>query len=351
MKIRCSLVLAVTAGCLIVPTAFAQVGSPASRPGAAEPAAGRSVDLRPKFRKGQEIRVNAQMSSREIVSAAKATPAGRTPSQPSTRPVTPSRSPGATRPATPSTTPGTTTPPAPEPSAFSQEMGLLLRVTSADPEKGATADLVFESFKLKGTTAVGDVDFDSTKKSTTPDDPIAEALRGVVGTTLEVVFDRDGNITSAQAKRSANPAGDDLSGMLAGAFTGGDLIKSLVGPITSGKPGSPTVRVGEKWTEQSRMGAGGGEWTIDVTKTLSSVRGNVAMIEMRGDVRLDNASPGGPSLGVSAQAPYTGTCEWDLERGFLKRLDSTLRVKSAAPTADIPEQTHESRVTITRVGG
>ena len=349
MKTRHALVL--SAGLFVAPVALAQVGAPSSRPSAAEPGAGRTVDLRPKFRKGQEIRLQAQMNSREIVSGAKATPAARPP-QPGARPASPSRTPGGARPGTPSTTPpGSVPPPALEPSAFSQEMGLLLRVTSADPEKGATADLVFESFKLKGTTAVGDVDFDSTKKSTTPDDAIAEALRGVVGTTLEVVFDRDGNITSAQAKRSANPEGDDLSGMLAGAFTGGDLIKSLVGPITSGKPGSPTVRVGEKWSEQSRMGAGGGEWTIDVTKTLSSVRGNIATIEMRGDMHLDNASPGGAALGVSAQAPYTGTCEWDIERGFLKRLDSTLRVKSAAPTADIPEQTHESRVTITRVGG
>lgn len=302
---------------------------------------GREIDLRPKFKPGQEIRFKLELRSRELTAPnPKAPPAGGKAPTPSRPKSDPAPSPG--RPAT--------TGESQELDSFRQEVVVKLKVTGVDRERGTSADLVFESFKMAGTTAVGPVDFDSAKPAR-KDNPIDEALRGIVGTTLEVTFDRDGNMTDARPK-AVPGKGDDLSAMLSGVLTGGDVVKSLLGPTVSA--GARTsARVGERWTEQSRMGATGGTWTLNVTKTLSVVRGGVAVIDMTGAVTLDPSSQGGAgsgSLGVDATSTYRGTCEWDVERGMVRRVESILRVRSKAPEMEIGEQTHEERVSVTRLG-
>jgi len=118
------------------------------------------VDLRPKFEKGQEIRLKMDLSSVSRV-----------------------------------TFPGNAVMP-----EQSQEMGtaltLLLKVKEVDPEKGATADLVFEAVELHAGMGGMALDFDSAQPKEKDDPALGATLRSMVGATMTLQIAPDGSITS-----------------------------------------------------------------------------------------------------------------------------------------------------------
>lgn len=233
---------------------------------------GTTVDLRPRFTKGQELRYVMVIESRQGDG------------------------------------------PADERSTSRQEIGLLLRCTSADPEKGATLQLVYESLKASIRTGVVDTEFDSTKPAN-PDDPYDQALRSVVGLSVPVTLDRDGNVTSTGAA-STNP--------ITAQFTGADVIRSVMGPIFSPRKPSGSARVGESWSTQSDMNGLMGKMRLDMTHTLASSTGGRAVIETSGKVTLDPSAAAGIQVRIG-DSLITGQTVWDLDAGQLSTHQSRQR--------------------------
>lgn len=276
----------VAVGCWCVGVASPQAAAQELRAPAQGSRQGPEVDLRPKFKKGQEIRftLNLESAGKQVA-------------------------PGA------GDQTSTTT---------SQQIGLLLRVGEANPETGATLDLVYESFKMSLKAPTGDVTFDSSKPAD-KDDPTDQVLRSIVGLSLKVKVNPDGEITSVDGGE------DGLAGALAGQFTGADMIKGVFGPVFNVKPGKPKAAVGESWTTEDVLQGGAASTRVKMVHTLRSLQGGNANIDINGSVTIDPSS-GALKAGVK-DSSITGKAVWDTERGMLSRLETdqklTVETKSA----------------------
>lgn len=238
---------------------------------------GRMVDLRPRFKAGQEIKL--ALESTERSKPAGGGDAGE----------------GA--------------------QTMSQSFDLTLKVREAQPEKGSKVDLRFDSMKMSGALAGVKFDFDSSRPAE-QDDAMGSLLRTMVGTTLALELDANGNVTGV--------TGEGV-GSLGSALAGGDvnaasLLGSMLGPIR-GEGDSGRHSVGESWTTSSQMMSPAGSWTLVSTSTLRSAGGGKADIAIRGDVRLE----GGTQVKID-RSSYEGTAQWDTEEGFLRSLETRLDV-------------------------
>lgn len=265
----------------------------------------KSVDLRPKFRKGQDIRFKMTMRSTGI---AEISPfAGQEGSA----------------------------------SNGEQEMVIRLSPKEVNPETGTTLDLVYESLKLK----MGEIEFDS-KKPAAPDDPSDAMLRPIVGLTLKVVMDKDGNITSV----TGGDDGDGVTAMLMQQFTGADVIKGLFGPVSTMKKTAGRAAVGESWTTNDSLGGMLGTMRLSMTHTLESANGGRATIKTKGRVVLDGSE--GSALGIKIKdSVISGSTEWDTEAGMLTRMtqDNKIVVETKDENGKPSTQNHSMKVEVVRV--
>lgn len=325
----------------------------AAEPPPGQPAESRSgeVDLRPRFRKGDQTRFIMTIDSSGQTADVQATPPGR-----GKRPGTPAKS------ATPAAD-----------QTMKQELGLLLRVKEADPEKGATVELVYESLKVEMRTPDLEVSFDSTRKPAPPAAPsqspgaampteqdIVDAmLRPMVGATITMQIDPDGNITSTSGGSALSMAGmlSAMAGLTGGpmpAATGGDALGSLF----SVAKGRGSAAVGESWTTEDTLDNSLiGSFRISNKTTLKSHARGLAELAFEG--RLDPGSQAAPGLlSGSAQikeSDFTGRATWDTQRGMLKSMTSEQRtvMDAAIPDTETGQRdvsmTSRTRVTVKRV--
>ena len=247
---------------------------------------GPRIDLRPRFKVGQEIHFKMSMTSSGKQTAPAATPGEK---------------------------------PAESAQSMSQEIGLTLKVKETNKEIGSTLDLVYDSFKINMKTPDGqDVTFDSNAKKS--DDPMADILGPLIGLTLTVKMDKDGNITTVN---SGDGAGD-ISSLLGGAsglssFTGADVVKNLFGPVMTTRKGAGEAHVGESWTNEDLIDAPYGKMKLSTTQTLSSVRGGIATIDLKGRFDLMPSSSTSPIPGIK-DSSYSGTTLWNTELGILDEM-------------------------------
>ncbi|MCE7973769.1 MAG: hypothetical protein DYG92_05485 [Leptolyngbya sp. PLA1] len=266
-----------------------------------QPERGAKVNLRPRFEKGQELRYTMIIESSTVDSQAG------------------------------------------EPQSSSQEIGLLLRCTKSDPESGYTLDLVYESLKMKVRSPLATIEFDSTRPAKA-DDPADAALRTIVGLTLPVTMDKDGNISSVGA-------GDAVGGAmsaLVGQFSGGDMIRGMFGPIMTGRKGTGEASVGESWTNDDVIDGPAGQMKISLTHTLDSHSGGKATIPMRGKVTLSPSSGATGKVAIR-DSSISGKTVWDTGLGQLVSLESRQRVVvDSNHESQTSSQTQEMNVRVTR---
>ncbi|MCC6678969.1 MAG: hypothetical protein IT436_17730 [Phycisphaerales bacterium] len=336
---------------------FSAEPPPATTP---ESRSDREVNLRPKFRKGDQTRFIMTIDSTgQTRSADAAAPASKDRSRPDSK--KPAKQAAADDKA--------------EEQTMKQELGLLLRVKEADPEKGATIELVYESLKVDLRSPGMDVTFDSTKKAAKPasktgsdpsasmpteQDMIEAMLRPMVGTTITMQVDADGNITSSSGGSALSMAGmltavNGLTGSsLPGAGAGGDALGSL---FTVAK-GRGSAAVGESWTTSDTLDNSLiGTFRITNKTTLKSHARGLAQLAFAG--HLEPGTQGSPGLLSSTaqvkESDFTGDAAWDTERGMLKTMTSDQRIVMDATVPDMDAgqrsvtMTSRTRVTVKRI--
>lgn len=334
-------------------TALAQAGNPTmpdmAKPPARDPEVRPGlVDLRPKFKKGQEIRYVLEQNSRNQVRG-----------------------------------------PDPKDETFNQDqkltqrIGLVMRVVEAGDE-GATIQVVYDSIKITMDTGDDSATFDSsapkTKPSATPSQPppgttptspsktqpgqrpaspspgtttpekdtapapglpgldgladldlsgmLARIIGPMVGTVVTVKTDAKGAITSVTG-------GDALGGGLGGlGGMGGALVPNptqTANWVVSGMAGgSGLVRVGQSWTNSDALaGTPVGAFRMSTTHTLQSHAGGNASVMFKGNIMPGSESPA-TTGGVQIQgAAYGGNYQWDTRAGSLRELSTDMRVEMA----------------------
>lgn len=278
-----------------------------AKPGREEQARGGQVDLRAKFREGTKVGFKMVMENKNDL---------------------PGGDPGK-----------------PE-QVVKQEIGLTLRVKSVSADGAATLELVYDSLKFDMQSDALDVSFDSTKPAD-KQDPMADLLKSIVGTTLTLQSDPGGNITSVG---SAGGAGGmpGLPSEVSQQFTGADVIKNFFGPITTLQKGSGRVSVGESWTSEDSIAGGLGNFRIRNTYTLRSHHAPNANVDMNGTMSLDGSSTGPVDL---REGSVKGHYVWNTEEGMLRSMEMTMRtvVNTKLSGENNPaESRSESTVSITR---
>jgi hypothetical protein len=211
---------------------------------------GALIDLRPRFTVGQEVRLNMDIATKRS---------------------------------------GTAPTPSPDPDGLdlkgdgdgdlSVGMTLSLRCTAADPQEGYTLSMKIDTFRISGTMNGEPMNWDSKKQG--QDEALDAALGGITGVTIPVTMDKNGNISEV----GGGLAG--IGGAMGGKLGGGDLFKSLFGPLTSRSSNTGEARVGDKWSNDDTMQAGLGTVKVRTDNTLKSANSSMAVIATKGTFSLD----------------------------------------------------------------
>lgn len=366
---------------VLVPTSLAGAQSAPKAPPRETPRQPESqkieVDLRPRFRVGSDRRVVLKQETSQTVPSLDAGDGAA----PGTTSAVPGKRGG----------PAAKQPPAEQRVSSTTELTLVFRPTRVD-DTGASVDVIIDA--IRATRKGGDADdtFDSSRPATqpgkkpsgkpsnpktAPGGPDADAMieqlmaeqslesqmRPLVGEKMTLRLDADGDVVEVQGGERLVAALSPMSGGLAslGDLTGAgdsnnakDIFKSIVGG-----PGKPKARVGESWDSTTQLDmAILGPMRMRTQSTLSSFRGGVAQIDMRGGLEPrsesgDNAagrkaSKSQPAVDVN----YSGSCLWDSEDGFVRSMNlrqlSTVRLELAGKQSTI---TSESTTNVTTSRG
>lgn len=250
----------------------------------------------------------------------------------------------------------------------------------ASSSDGATVDITIEAIRASRSGGDSDDSFDSTKPlrpkaakpSTNPQqaDPAGDLLtqlmesqslesrmRPLVGERMTMRLGADGDVLDVRGGEklveALSPMGGGL-GALATAGAGGpapdsaDLFKSIV----SG-PGKPSANVGESWDSSSDLDLSIlGQSRMKSRSTLSSIRGSLAQIDMRGTLEPTSEGADKGSAGPKIDVSYNGAYQWDVEDGFVHSMNTrqltTVRLNNSAKPVTITAETNTS---IARSGG
>lgn len=206
-----------------------------------------------------------------------------------------------------------------------QTIGLKMKTVATDPEGSSTVEMVYESIKFSLDSAMMKTTFDSTKPKTADgDDPVAAVMRSIVGTTMTVVFDRDGNITSVKGGESLAAAAGGMGGLV-GGLTNAGQVRELFNNIFTIKRAKGSAEVGEKWKTEDAVDVGPlGKFTMTTESKLVRASGGRADVEFVGTI-----TPGPESAGAGVQikdSAYTGSYVWDTRRGCLESMKSDQKI-------------------------
>jgi len=166
-------------------------------------------------------------------------------------------------------------------------------------------------------------------------DELGGLFSPLVGLTLRVEMDANGNIS--ELKSGGGGGGGegkgemgDVSGLISslgggsmgGGLGSGDLVNSLLGPVTSSRAGTGEARVGDSWTNEDLVDGAGGKMKLTTVHTLQSHRDGVATLDQKGRFDLQPVSAGAGS-GVGSGVPtiresmFSGRTVWSTREGML----------------------------------
>ncbi|GMV24203.1 MAG: hypothetical protein AMXMBFR58_02340 [Phycisphaerae bacterium] len=217
-----------------------------------------------------------------------------------------------------------------------QQIEFRLKTISTDPEKGSVVELIYDSLRVSLEAGDQKVEFDSRKQSparkqnqkparATDPDPLGEpadpaesltdALAPIAGSKLTLTIDPDGTITQVTGGSELAAA---LVGRYAGPIADPQGVKDLFGPIFSLRKAKPSAAPGEKWQHVDRLEFPMlGKLRLTTDYTLKSASRGKATVDFRGTMDLDTET------GVQDQSiklkdtRYEGSYIWDTEAGAL----------------------------------
>ncbi|MBX3390324.1 MAG: hypothetical protein KF691_12820 [Phycisphaeraceae bacterium] len=273
-----------------------------------------AFDLRPKFQFGQNRRIRLSLDSRETKPDPAALIDNKAPQEDEMK--------------------------------TQQDFVLVFKPTKPREDGNSQVDIVIESIRSHVEGPGVNDSFDSKAPAKKPalkkkSDPLnglgepptlEETLRPLVGETLTVLFDPDGNVLQVRGGekfvRALNPMAPEEMMQIGGDQKLRELFKSIVST-----PGKRYAKRGERWSSDTSLDLfpiGGSRLHTDYQ--LTKVQGSRGRIEFDGQlVPASDPSPGSGGLKLS-KAEYSGFTDWDQEDGFLRssqanqKLDAELKI-------------------------
>ncbi len=223
-----------------------------------------------------------------------------------------------------------------------QEIGFTLKVKDARPEADATVDLVFDRYKLAAESPMGKMEFDSAQPADKDGaNPLAAALRPIVGSTLTMTVAPDGTIKQITG-------GERLAalGQFAAQISDPKQAKRLFGQILTLHHGTGLARVGESWENVDALDMEMiGSFKMKTTHTLRSASGDDAVVDFKGTIEPASESPGEATAQIK-EARFAGTYHWDTGDGELDRMTTDQTV--VMDVKQLGQTRNEMKMKVTR---
>jgi Family of unknown function (DUF6263) len=185
-------------------------------------------------------------------------------------------------------------------------------------EKGYLFANTLKRMLIKGSAMGQDINFDSDKKEDM-DGQMGQALKGRVGTTQEILVDKQGKVAATKDSASKTPGGiSDVMNMTA------DLSKGQAYPLLIQLP-AKSVKPGDTWTDSTGTAATIKTVTTYTFKGTTAAETQVSFsstLEKNGTIEQN---------GMEIQLDMTGTIKGDAvyetATGLLKTTNSTSVIK------------------------
>ncbi|MBM4107314.1 MAG: hypothetical protein FJ255_00610 [Phycisphaerae bacterium] len=226
---------------------------------------------------------------------------------------------------------------------------IVVRLTPKEVgEGGAKVELTYESIKInvEGSPR-GPQTFDSTK----PDEPgpLAQALRPILGLTLTLHMDRNGNITEVTG-------GDDVQvnprSQWAGRLVQKGGVSSMFGRVITGNRTTGEANVGDTWQTADKIDLSAmGSVKLTAENTLKGLSGDVATIGIKGTLELDASRAQAMQVNLTSGA-YEGSAQWDTAAGQLNSMEvkQSMAVEAEGPMGKVSSRRSLTEV-VSRVTG
>jgi hypothetical protein len=215
------------------------------------------------------------------------------------------------------------------------EFGIVMNVGEVDAAGNATVGMTFQTVKVSIDGPGMKEEFDSTKPAAPAKpgevDLIGTVLRPLVGTTMTLNVDRAGNITSVTGGEGFAMLGQVTPGA-------GGSLPQVIGPIFTIKKGDGFARIGEVWTNIDKLSSGlMGEFRMTTEHRLDSVAGRDAKVGLKGKIEPGSAAPGATTFQLK-DSSYSGKYTWDLQRGMIKDMSTKMSMTVEHKLQDAPVQ-------------
>lgn len=264
------------------PVAWAAVGAPAHVEAGAEMLRADTVNLTPKYVKGQSVQLQQQVKRVNIMELSMGKDEQR----------------------------------------VEQTARFELRV--ADVTDGKTKlELELKSVTSKAKIAKGEFTWDSTQPEDDKDqnNPLTQSYRPIIGAVTTIVLDAKGNIEQITADPRVNVGVISRSPVAAAVMglVNPDLVRVSFAPMLWIKEGAEPAKVGQTWNDSESWASPGiGKWTMKLTNTLKKASAESADIDVTGDLTLGAPEDGKASTFKLVNPEAKGTAVWDLGAGMIK---------------------------------
>lgn len=252
-----------------------------------------------------------------------------------------------------------------------QQIEFRMKTIASDPQTGSTVELIYDTLRVTLDAGETKLQYDSTKKNVAPaksakpggrntsrpssakpgskakGDPVEDllsqdeadpsesflnALESVVGSKLTLKVAPDGSITSVEGGEGLSSA---LVSKYAGPITDPQGVKDLFGPIFSVRAAKTTARVGESWQHVDRMDLSMlGALRLVTDHQLKSASGDRATVDFKGKIEMDSEGAAPMQSFKLTDTRYEGSYIWNTGIGALETMQQVQEFSLSGGTAD-----------------
>jgi len=220
-------------------------------------------------------------------------------------------------------------------------MLMAMELTAEKPDaNGQMLHMVYKRIVMNLSGGPMSTSFDSDKEDSAEDSPMASMYRALVGATIDVTMDPNGNVTAVTGTdqmwdkmAKGNPAIAAMMGKMKEQF-GEGLFKELFSQSRKMMPTNP-VAVGETWTNNIKQELPVlGKVTLKQDCKLKDIQktpaGKIAVIEFTGKMTKDEAGPTTKEEGATPtptlaklDMALAGTMKLDVDTGLMTSAEMT----------------------------
>lgn len=202
-----------------------------------------------------------------------------------------------------------------------QTVHYLVRVEEVS-EASTVIAMEITQIAMKAELPQGKFEWDSTSP---PDDkdlsnPVVLAFKPLLGTVTRVLLGKDGRVVEVKPDSNLTAPPRGALQPFVTQVVGSDQVRMRWGSILWVHPGSEPVAVGGTWTTSDSLNATtiGAKFVFETTGTLKGAKDGLADIDLAGKITLLPLEKDKEPVGSMSEPRASGAVVWDTKAGFVK---------------------------------